>query len=357
MSRTLDVRRSLAATAALVVGVLGATALPAVAEPGNGNGNGNGNGKAQSHKGEQAKSNKGKSNQAKGQKDKGNKGPQGPKNPGKGSANSSNGQGNQGGGIEIGQGNAEGGSGDPAGNNGTVKIAPYGDVDGIPNNTPHPGCEFQIEWYGFDEGTDIVSTVTFAMQAPTDDVALSGTSPSTVFVGGDPATGAGTDTGFDGVQVYTLAFDGEPHAQQGYHVKLTINTPDSLGADVKHKVFWVEPCESETTSEASSGQADSSSETEVLGEQATADDDTEVLGEQATADDDTEVLGEQATADDGDDTEVLGAQASVPNAVDAGEEGNPVLDLVRSPLPLLVIGLGVILAGAAFASRRRSTNV
>ena len=51
------------------------------------------------------------------------------------------------------------------------------------------------------------------------------------------------------------------------------------------------------------------------------------------------------------------AQGSVPNAVDAGEEGNPVLDLVRSPLPLLVIGLGVLLAGAAFASRRRSTNV
>ena len=352
MSRTLDVRRSLAATAALVVGVLGATALPALAEPGNGNADG----KAQSHKGEQAKSNKGKSSQGKSQKDKGNKGPQGPKNPGKGSANSSNAQGNQGGGNEIGQGNAEGGSGDPAGNNGTVKIAPYGDVDSIPNNTPHPGCQFQIEWYGFDEGADIVSTVTFAMQAPTDDVALSGTSPSTVFVGGDPATGAGTDTGFDGVQDYTLAFDGEPHAQQGYHVKLTINTPDSQGADVKHKVFWVEPCESETTPEAASGQA-GTSDTEVLGEQLTVDDDdTEVLGEQATADDDTEVLGEQATAD-GDDTEVLGAQASVPNAVDAGEEGNPVLDLVRSPLPLLVIGLGVLLAGAAFASRRRSTNV
>ena len=354
MSRTLDVRRSLAATAALVVGVLGATALPAVAEPGNGNGNG----KAQSQKSEQAKSNKGKSNkgnQGKSQKDQGNKGPQGPKNPAKGSAHS-NSQGNQGGGNEIGQGDADGGNGDPAGNNGTVKIAPYGDVDGIPNNTPHPGCRFQIEWYGFDEGADIVSTVTFAMQAPTDDVALSGTSPSTVFVGGDPATGAGTDTGFDGVQDYTLAFDGEPHAQQGYHVKLTINTPDSQGADVKHKVFWVEPCQSETAPEAAEGEGGSTTDTEVLGEQATADDDTEVLGEQATADDDTEVLGEQATAGD-DDTEVLGAQSSVPNAVDAGDEGNPVLDLVRSPLPLLVIGLGVLLAGAAFASRRRSTNV
>ena len=41
------------------------------------------------------------------------------------------------------------------------------------------------------------------------------------------------------------SFDGEPHPQQGYHVKLTIHTPGSIGADTKHKVFWVEPCEAD----------------------------------------------------------------------------------------------------------------
>ena len=51
-----------------------------------------------------------------------------------------------------------GGKGSPAGNNGTVKIAPYGEMDGIPQNSPHPGCTFQVEWYGFEEGSDIVST-------------------------------------------------------------------------------------------------------------------------------------------------------------------------------------------------------
>ena len=65
------------------------------------------------------------------------------------------------------------GTGDPAGNNGTVKITPHAEDDGIPQNTPHVACVFDIEWYGFDEGADIVSTVVFTMQAPTSDVGLS----------------------------------------------------------------------------------------------------------------------------------------------------------------------------------------
>lgn len=132
-------------------------------------------------------------------------------------------------------------AGDPAGNNGTVKITAHAEDDGIPQNTPHVSCPFDIEWYGFDEGADIVSTVTFTMQAPTRDVGLSGTEPSQVFVGGDPAGGAGTD--FDGEATYALAFAGEPEPQQGYHVEVTVHTPGSQGADTKHKVFWVTPCD------------------------------------------------------------------------------------------------------------------
>ena len=138
-----------------------------------------------------------------------------------------------------------GGNGDPAGNNGTVKITPLGEDDGIPQNTPHVSCAFDIEWYGFDEGADIVSTVVFTMQAPTRDVGLSGTEPSQVFVGGDPASGAGND--FDGEATYTLGFAGEADPQQGYHVKVTVHTPGSQGADTKHKVFWVSPCENPPT--------------------------------------------------------------------------------------------------------------
>jgi hypothetical protein len=133
------------------------------------------------------------------------------------------------------------GAGDPAGNNGTVKITPLAEDDGIPQNTPHVSCAFDIEWYGFDEGADIVSTVVFTMQAPTSDVGLSSTEPSHVFVGGDPASGAGTD--FDGEATYTLGFTGRPDTQHGYHVKVTVSTPGSQGADTKDKVFWVSPCE------------------------------------------------------------------------------------------------------------------
>ena len=61
-------------------------------------------------------------------------------------------------------------------------------------------------------------------------------------MGGDPASGAGND--FDGEATYTLGFGGgQPDPEQGYHVKVTVHTPGSQGADTKHKVFWVLPCD------------------------------------------------------------------------------------------------------------------
>lgn len=133
--------------------------------------------------------------------------------------------------------------GDPPGNNGTVKIAEDGDMDAPPDNDPHVGCVFTVEWYGFDQGPDIISDVTFEMQAPTAGVVLDVDGPAQVFVGGDPASGAGTPTGLDGREPYTLRFHGDPQPQQGYHVKLTVHTPGSQGADKKSKVFWVEGCD------------------------------------------------------------------------------------------------------------------
>ena len=242
--------------------------------------------------------------------------------------------------------------GDPPGNNGTVKIAPAGEAEGTPDNNPHPGCTFQIEWYGFDEGSDIVSTVEFAMHSPTSDVGLSGTSPEEVFVGEDPATGAGTETGLDGVQEYTLSFEGEPHAQQGYHVKLTVHTPYSQGADTKHKVYWVEGCDEEselpeTESGTTEDEQDSAEENDAQAEES----DTAVLGEQAA--DDTEVLGAQASAQQDSPGTQAGAQAAesaaVPTAVDAGMTGT---ERLRSALPVLALLLGLAVTGAALLHRR-----
>jgi hypothetical protein len=126
---------------------------------------------------------------------------------------------------------------DPAGNNGTVKAdeVPF---DDHPNNEPHVGCVFQIDLYGYDEG-DLNADITFEGVSPTGGGELL---TDSVFIGEDPA-GGGTD--LDASATYDLSqalADIEPHAMQGHHVRLTINAEGSQGADVKHKVFWVEDC-------------------------------------------------------------------------------------------------------------------
>jgi hypothetical protein len=127
----------------------------------------------------------------------------------------------------------------PPGNNGTIKID---DVvfDDHPNNEPHVGCVFQVDFYGYDEG-DLDATVTFRAHPPTGsgEVLLT----DTVFIGEDDNSGGGSQAGLDASQTYTLDLSGfTPHPQQGFHVKLTINAEGSQGADVKHKVFWVQEC-------------------------------------------------------------------------------------------------------------------
>ncbi|HYF74827.1 MAG TPA: hypothetical protein VD864_18510 [Nocardioides sp.] len=251
-----------------------------------------------------------------------------------------NGQGKNG---EPGKGAAFG-QGDPAGNNGTVKIAGPGDEAGHPSNNPHPGCTFLIEWFGFDEGADVVSTVSFASQAPTSDVVLGGTSPAEVFVGGDPASG-GTD--LDGRQAYSLTFQGEPHPKQGYHVKVTVATPRSLGNDTKTKVFWVEPCATaapDTPDEGGTGSTD-----EETPDQGVSDEGTGTTGDST----DEGVLGETYAADADEAAADEAASAAVPTAVDAGEEGL-LPTWARSPLPLTLISFALVLAGVGIVLRNRS---
>jgi hypothetical protein len=127
---------------------------------------------------------------------------------------------------------------DPPGDNGTIKIDAEA-FDTAPNNEPHVGCLFQVDFYGFDQG-DLNAAVEFAVHPPTgQDVVLK---TDTVFIGED-AAGGGTD--LDAERTYNLssaltAFDAHP--QQGYHVKLTIHADGSQGADTKYKVFWVQSC-------------------------------------------------------------------------------------------------------------------
>jgi LPXTG-motif cell wall-anchored protein len=127
---------------------------------------------------------------------------------------------------------------DPPGNNGTVKIDGIA-FDDHPNNEPHVGCVFQVDFYGFDQG-DLDATVTFTLVPPTatdDDIIV-----DDVPIGED-AAGGGTD--LDASATYDLsdALDGvEPHDQQGFHVRLTVHADGSQGADTKFKEFWIEGC-------------------------------------------------------------------------------------------------------------------
>jgi hypothetical protein len=135
--------------------------------------------------------------------------------------------------------------GDPPGNNGTIKIdgAP---LDDAPNNEPHPGCSFEVDFYGFDAGLDHNATVTFAVHNATSGDDVLDVDPAVVFIGGDANDGGGSEAGLDASQGYNLyqaLTDGgyEP-GKQGYHIKLTVHADGSHGNDTKHKVFWVTDC-------------------------------------------------------------------------------------------------------------------
>jgi hypothetical protein len=131
----------------------------------------------------------------------------------------------------------------PPGNNGTVKLdaTPF---DAAPDNEPHVGCTFQVDFYGYDQG-DLDAQVTFEAHAPTlrpgggSQVLLT----DSVFIGEDDNSGGGSEAGLDATATYRLDLSGiAPHPEQGFHVKLTIDAEGSQGADSKHKVFWVSGC-------------------------------------------------------------------------------------------------------------------
>lgn len=136
---------------------------------------------------------------------------------------------------------AEGPVMDPPGNNGTIKIAETS-VEGEEEsnaNDPHiVGCSLNVKFYGYDKGAR-TATVTFESHAPTPGTLVSP-------LGAQPVafTGGGPGDQLDHTATYTLNFTGEP-AEQGYHVKVTVNADGSQGSDKKSKVIWVEGCEPE----------------------------------------------------------------------------------------------------------------
>lgn len=145
---------------------------------------------------------------------------------------------------------------DPPGNNGTVKVDGV-EFDEHPDNQPHVGCEFQIDFAGFDEGEDLNATITFAVVPPTgDDILIEN---DELFIGDDPAGGAVDNDASKTYDLTDLLAAFTPHPQQGWHVKLTVHAEGSIGADTKYKVFWVTGCEVPPTTAPSSSTTSSSS--------------------------------------------------------------------------------------------------
>lgn len=135
------------------------------------------------------------------------------------------------------------GAANPPGNNGTVKVDKL-PLDTLPDNESHPSCTFGVDFYGFDEGA-LNATATFTVIAPTTSVDTVVYVSSPVFIGQDPASGAGTASGFDATVTYDLNQVLEPYMGadgKGAHVKLTVHADGATNADTKYKTFWVTGC-------------------------------------------------------------------------------------------------------------------
>ncbi len=225
----------------------------------------------------------------------------------------------------------------PPGNNGTIKVdnEPFDDA---PNNEPHVGCTFQVDFYGYDEG-DLNADVTFTAHPPTGDEQVLLT--DRVFIGQDDNSGGGSEAGLDASKTYTLDLTGiEPHPNQGVHVKLTIHAEGSQGADTKYKVFWVTGCETPPTTSTTVGQT-----TTTVGQTTTT------VGQTTTTVGQTTTTGLETT------TTGLGGVGGGGNVTPPGQGGVMPFTGANS-VPVAVAGLLLLLVGAAgvLASRRLRTR-
>ena len=257
------------------------------------------------------------------------------------------------------------GKGDPAGNNGTIKIDYAAPADSGHANRPHPGCSFQLRMFNFDD--DQTGTITFTGQAPTK---LGTLLTQTGKLLSDDAAGGGSDV--DSVYSYTAADLGlttQPQAAQGWHVKVTVDADDAPGG-AKQKVFWLKcpvaatqgttegtTTEGATTSGGSTGTTGSTgTKTETVtvqgvtgGAATTAVDSTAkaagVVAQALTAGE-TSFTGGSAGAVRGASAPTTGAGTALPFT------GIPVLSLVAIALATLVAG-GL----AIWAGRRRTSSL
>ena len=133
------------------------------------------------------------------------------------------------------------------GGSGIVKLdrEPF---DVAPNNEPHVGCDFQLDFYNYPKG--ITARYTFSLWHPTGPAALDDASGS-LELDNDDANGGQDLDGEVEVDLGPALNDSgiDPHHHNGWHVKLVVRARSTSGADQKQKVFWVRECAAPTTTE------------------------------------------------------------------------------------------------------------
>ena len=155
-----------------------------------------------------------------------------PKAPGKaGDSGNGRGAGNAGG---SGNAGSRTDNGDPAGNNGTIKIDYPAPADSGHANRPHPGCAFQLRMFNFDD--DQYGALVIKGQSPTDVGTLL---TRRILLSNDPAGG-----GHDVDEVYSftaadLGLTGTPPHKNGWHLKVAVNAENAPGG-AKQKVLWLD---------------------------------------------------------------------------------------------------------------------
>lgn len=129
---------------------------------------------------------------------------------------------------------------DPPGNNGTVKIDGI-ELDSHSDNEPHPGCLFEVDFYGF--GANLDATSTFYAWPPTGNQQQ--IHQVVTQLDNDDSTGGGSQAGYDGgtglIDLSQFLAGIIPHPQQGFHVKVRVDVPEGSDSNAysKYKVFWV----------------------------------------------------------------------------------------------------------------------
>jgi hypothetical protein len=273
------------------------------------------------------------------------------------------------GGAAAGAQSTSAGGDQPPGNNGTIKVHRTDTDQQDHANEPHVGCEFSVEFFGFD-GYANTSEMSFSLWSPTQPDQPTMYTRHVDLTVDNRVNGAEWDheETFTAAQIIGTN-DVEPQAQQGYHVKLTVETDDSApqGATVKHKVFWMQPCETgaststtvgshgETTTTAAGGNTTTT--LAVGGNTTTTTTTGTVGGTGVTPSAGPSVLGESIT-----NTQTPAAAPSVAVAPAAQTQAQPqatVLgtQLARTGMPIAAVaGIGGALVAAGYALTRANAT-